>query len=77
LVIVNELRETSAGVDAEVFFALGTHIQVLFQVLLPDNLPAAVTLYPQAFGADFLLARGFQFAGLSFEPSHRKKSLMG
>src|SRR5438309_1402830 len=71
LVIVQQLRQTSAGVDAEVFFALRTHVQVLFQVLLPDNLPAAVALYPQPFGADFLLARGIQFAGLSFEPSHK------
>jgi hypothetical protein len=29
-----------------------------------------LTLHPQAFGADFLLARCIQFAGLSFKPGH-------
>ena len=60
-----------ARVDAEMLVALGTDVEVLFQVFLPDDLPAVLTLYPQALGADFLLARGIQFAGLSFEPRHK------
>jgi hypothetical protein len=55
-----------------VLVALGADVEILFEVLFPDNLAAAVTLHPQAFGADFLFAGSVKFAGLSLEPSHRK-----
>src|SRR5580700_7735175 len=50
--------------------ALGANLQIVFQVFLPDDLPATVTLHPQPLGTDFLLARGIQLAGFSFEPGH-------
>jgi hypothetical protein len=34
-----------------------------------------LTLHPQAFGADFLLARCIQIAGLSFKPSHKRLAI--
>src|SRR5208337_3372850 len=57
-------------VNAKVLLALGADVQILFQVFLPDNLPAALTLHPQPFSADFLLARSVQFAGFAPKPSH-------
>ena len=64
--------KTGAGIDAKVFAALRTYVQVLFKIFLPNDLPAALTLHPQTFGANFFFARSVQFTGFSFEPSHRK-----
>src|SRR5579864_5576202 len=50
--------------------AFRADVQVLLQIFFPDDLPATFTLYPQPFGADFLLPRRIQFAGLSLKPSH-------
>jgi len=56
--IVEEIRETGAGIDAKVLAALRANIQVLFKIFFPNDLTAALTLHPQAFGANFLFARG-------------------
>jgi hypothetical protein len=53
-----------------VLIAFGADVQIVFQVLFPDDLPAVLTLYPQSLGADFLFARSIELAGLSFEPNH-------
>src|SRR5882762_5923308 len=71
--VVEKLRQAGAGVDAEVFVALRADVEIVFEVLLPDNLAAFVTLHPQALGAYFLLARSVQLTGLSLEPSHEKQ----
>jgi hypothetical protein len=59
-----------------VFIAFGTDVEVLFQIFLPDDLAATLTLHPQAFGADLFLARGVEFGGFAFKPSHKKKLLI-
>ena len=71
LVVVEQLRQPGAGVDPEVLVALRTDVHVLFQILLPDDLPAVLTLHPQPFGADFFLARSVQLTGFAFKPSHK------
>ena len=45
-------------------------VQILFQIFLPDNLPAVLTLHPQPFGTNRLLARSVEFPGFALEPSH-------
>ena len=72
LAVVEEIRQAGAGIDAKMLAALGANVQVVFQVFLPDDLPATFTLYPQAFGANFLFAGRIQFDGLSFEPGHKQ-----
>jgi hypothetical protein len=59
-----------------VLVALRTHVHILFQILLPDDLPAVLTLHPQPFGLDALLSRSVELAGFAFEPSHKKKFLI-
>ena len=71
LAIVEQVRQAGAAIDAEVFATFRANVQVLLEILLPDNLPAAFTLHPQAFGANFLFAGSVQLAGLSFEPGHK------
>src|SRR5580658_38901 len=73
LTVVEKLRQAGAGVNAKVFVALRTDVEIVFQVLFPDNLAAAVALYPQAFGAYSFLARRVQLPGLSLEPSHKEQ----
>ncbi len=70
LIVVEQLGEAAARVDAKMLVALGTNVEVVFKVFFPDDLAAAVTLHPQAFGANFLFARAVQLTGLAFEPSH-------
>src|SRR5467141_35858 len=72
--VVEKLRQACAGVDAEVFVALRADVEIVFEVLLPDNLPAFLTLHPQPLGAYLLLARSIQLTGLSLEPSHKSSS---
>src|SRR5208282_6081311 len=74
LIVVEKLRQAGVRVDAKVFAALWADVEILFQVLLPDNLAAAVTLNPQPLGAHSLLARSVQLTRLSLEPSHRNSS---
>src|SRR5258706_7192665 len=52
-------------------FTFRTHVQILFQVFFPDDRPAALTLHPQAFGANSLLPRRLEFPGFTLEPSHK------
>src|SRR6185312_312901 len=68
-----KLRQAGAGVNAEVAVALGADIEVLRQVLLPDNLAALVALHPQALGAHFLFARGVQLSAFALKPSHKNQ----
>src|SRR5208282_545662 len=72
LIAVEKLSQAGAGVNAEVFAALRADVEIVFEVLLPDNLATAVTLHPQPLGAYSLLARSVQLAGLSLEPSHKR-----
>ena len=65
------IKAQAARVNAEVFAAFGANILVLFQIFLPDDLPATFTLHPQPFGAHLLFARSVKITGLSFEPSHK------
>ena len=53
---VEELRQPGAGVNAEVLLALRTNVEVLLEILLPDDLAAVLTLHPQPLGAHLLLA---------------------
>jgi hypothetical protein len=39
-----------------VFVALGTDVEILFEVFLPDDLAASFALYPESFGLNLLLA---------------------
>jgi hypothetical protein len=71
LVIVQKQRQTGPCIDAKMLIAFGANVQIIFQIFFPDDLPAMLTLYPQALGPDFLFARGIQFAGLSLEPRHK------
>jgi hypothetical protein len=71
LVIVEKLRQSCPRIDPEMLVALGTNVEVIFNVFLPDNLTAAFTLDPQPLGTDFLLARSVQLAGFSFKPGHK------
>src|SRR5258708_40144293 len=73
-VVVQKLSQSRAGVDAEMFVALRADVEIVFEVLLPDNLAAFVTLHPQALGAYLLLARSVSLAGLSLEPCHKNSS---
>src|SRR6185312_4601473 len=70
LIGVQKQAEPGSRVNAEMLFALGADVQVLFKIFFPDDLAAILTLYPQAFSADFFLARTFQLTGLAFEPGH-------
>jgi hypothetical protein len=70
------LRQARARVDAKVLVTLRADIQIVFQVLLPDDLPAVVALHPQPLRANLLLARSIQLAGLSSKPSHKRQSLV-
>ena len=53
--------EPLAGAHSEVMLALGTDVEVGFEVGFEDGLPAAGTLDPEPLGADtlFLVAIGF------------------
>src|SRR5712671_5281255 len=53
------------------FIALRADVLIFFNILFPDNLPALVTLNPQTFRADFLLARSVQLTGLPLKPCHK------
>src|SRR6185369_8872435 len=72
LAVIQQLCQSSACINAEVFAALWANIQVVFEVLLPDDLAAAFTLHPQSFGTNLLFARRIHLAGLSLEPSHKE-----
>jgi len=48
---IKQQRQPRPGVNAEMMPALPADILRLLQVLLPDNLPAAIALQPEAFGA--------------------------
>jgi hypothetical protein len=50
--------------------ALGTHVEILVEVFLPNDLATLVALDPKALGLDALLARGVEFAVLSLKPCH-------
>ena len=58
--VVQQVGEPGAGVDAEVAIALGADVEVLVEVLLPDDLAALVALDPEAFGLYPLLARSVE-----------------
>src|SRR5581483_5369794 len=67
---IQQLRQPGARINAEMAVALRADVPVILEFLLPDDLPAAVTLHPQPFRANFLFARGVQFTGLPLEPRH-------
>jgi ABC-type microcin C transport system permease subunit YejE len=48
--------------------ALGTDIEVIFELFFPDNLPATFALDPQTFRAHTLLIGLLDFAGFSLKP---------
>ena len=62
--------QAGTGVDAEMLVAFRADVEIVLQILLPDDLAAAVTLHPEAFGAHLLFARSVEFTGLAFEPGH-------
>src|SRR5208282_1258060 len=69
--VIEQQRQPGSGVDPEVLAALRAHVQVVFQIFLPYDLPAALTLHPQAFGANRLLSRIVQIPRLALKPSHK------
>ncbi len=71
LAVVKQVSEAGPGVDAEVALALGADIEVLVEVLLPDNLAALVALDPEALGFNALLARGIEFRLFPLKPCHK------
>jgi hypothetical protein len=46
-------------------------MEILIEVLLPDDLAALVALDPEAFGLYPLLARSVELALFSLKPCHR------
>jgi hypothetical protein len=53
---------------------MGANIETGFQIFLPDDLAAVLTLEPQAFGADALFAvigLGRTVGFVAFEPGHQ------
>ncbi len=74
LVVIQKLSQAGTRVDAEMLVALRTDVVILFQVLLPDDLPAAVAFDPQPLGPDGLLARSIQLTGFALEPCHKSSS---
>jgi hypothetical protein len=64
------------GVNAGVRAALGTNIQIGFEVVLPEDFLAAFALEPLAFGFDptraiFRLRLFFRTSGFPLEPGHK------
>ena len=58
--VVEQVGEPGARVDAEMAVAFRADVEVLVEVLLPDDLAALVALDPQALGLDALFARGVE-----------------
>ena len=75
LAVVEQVSEAGAGVDAEVAVALGADVEVLVEVLLPDDLAALVALDPEALGLDALLARGVELRLFPLKPCHSRPSV--
>ena len=65
-----QVGEPGTCVNAKVALAFRADMQILVEVLLPDDLAATVTLHPQPFSADLLFPRIFQIAGLPLKPGH-------
>ena len=72
LIIIQQQRQAGARINPEMLVAFRTDVQIVFQVLLPNNLPAVLAFDPQPLGADLLLAGGIQFSGLALKPSHKQ-----
>jgi hypothetical protein len=51
--------------------AFRADMEILVEVLLPDDLAALVALDPEALGFYALLARSVEFAVFSLKPCHR------
>jgi hypothetical protein len=82
---LQQQRDPLPGANLEVVLALGADVQVGFEVRLPDGLPAAQALGPQALGAHLsfagvgttpIAARArLVFAVFALEPGHPKPLL--
>src|ERR1019366_1920227 len=70
LAIVVEIAQPGARIDAEVLVALRTDIEILLQILFPDDLAALLALYPQSFGLDLLFTRRIELNIFPLEPTH-------
>ena len=71
--IVKQRAEARARVDPVMKFAPRAHLQVFVERFLPNDLPAAFALQPEALGANtllFSLACGIYAGFLSIEPCH-------
>jgi hypothetical protein len=68
-VFIQEQHEPLRRINAEMVVALGADVQVVFQLFLPDDLPAAFTLDPEAFRANAFLVGRLDFTGFPFKPS--------
>ena len=74
LVVIKKLSQAGSRVNPEMLVAFRADVVILFQVLFPDDLPAAVALDPQPFGPDGLFARSIQLTGFALEPCHKSSS---
>ena len=61
-------------IDAEMRVALGTDVEVLLKVFLPDDLAATFALYPKPFRTDALFVRRLQAHSILFL-NHAKDGL--
>src|ERR1035438_5037920 len=68
-------RNPPPRIDAEVVAAIRADVQILFQVLLEDCLPATAALCPQAFGAHRLLPVVGNLVVFPLEPGHAQSFL--
>ena len=71
LSVVEQVGEPGARVNAEMAVTFGADVEVLVEVLLPDDLAALVALDPEALGLDALFARSVELDGFPLEPCHR------
>ena len=70
LAVVQQVGEPGAGVDAEVALAFGANVEILVEILLPDDLATLVAFDPETLGLDPLLARGIELTVFPLEPCH-------
>ena len=70
--VVEEEIETLFGVELRVVASLRTNGKVFDKILFPDDLAAAVTLFPETLGFEVSLVFGFGSKARSFSgpPGH-------